>query len=645
MTYSIMQLDMEHIDEICEDIKQQYEQGICDCALFCIRLVPEGNPVIDKAEIQMRNYDRFREKLKSKGIDCGVLIQCSIGHGYPLDQPSPFVEVVGLRSDKKTNTTCPYDEGFREYMYKQAQTIAKHAPRHIMLDDDFRLIERSITGCVCELHRKAFNELTGESVSTAEQLRDFVINKSVQQKKYVEAFTQIQRESLMGAAKAIRAGIDSINPTIQGSFCCCGLSAENGAEVAKIIAGKNNPVILRLNNGRYCAEGGKTLSTIAYRFAQQKEYVKKHVDIILAETDTCPQNRYSTPAVFLHSHYVLSILEGAQGAKHWITRLISYEPNSGKAYRKTLAKYKGMYDALIKINPIIKWKGCRIPICKETIYDISMQQPHYNGWANSVLERFGLPIYFSSEKGGVTFIDEGAIYGFTDEELLETLKGDVVFSGGAAKIVQDRGFGKYLGVGLYEWKGENLSGELYLDTKSISKAQKGAWELRVEKDKVHILSYNYHLHNGEDKQTLFPAVTSYENELGGNAIVFCGTPNTPFTYTDAFAMLCEARKDQIVKIVKASGNLPLYYKDDGDVLLKAGELPSGELLCAVFDLNFDPLEQISFGVEKEVVAVKRMTAEGEKETCNFEMKDKVCTVDSIILPMQPAIFFIECGEE
>ena len=70
--------------------------------------MPEGNPVIDKAEIQMWNYDRFREKLKSKGIDCGVLIQCSIGHGYPLDQPSPFVEVVGLRSDKKVicQTKC-----------------------------------------------------------------------------------------------------------------------------------------------------------------------------------------------------------------------------------------------------------------------------------------------------------------------------------------------------------------------------------------------------------------------------------------------------------------------------------------------------------------------------------------------------------
>lgn len=644
MTYSIMQLDVEHINEICNDIKEQYEQGICDCVLFCIRLVPEGNPVIDKAEIQMRSYDSFRDKLADMGMDCGVLIQCSIGHGYPLNQSSPFVQVEGLTLDKRTNITCPYDENFREYMYKQAQIIAKHKPRHIMLDDDFRLIERPFCGCVCELHRKAFNELTGETVTTAEEIRSLIIEKSLNQKKYEDAFKQVQKDSLLGAAKYIRAGIDSVNPKIQGSFCCCGLSAENGGAVAKIMAGKGNPVILRLNNGRYCVEGGKMFSNVAYRFAQQKEYVKKDVDYILAETDTCPQNRYSTPAVFLHSHYVLSILEGAQGAKHWITRLNTYEPNSGKAYRKTLSKYKGMYQALMKINGSIQWKGCRIPLFKESLYGVTNRQPRYNDWSSYVLERLGLPIYYSAEKDGVVFIDESSIDGFTDEDLLETLKGNVVFSGTAAKIVQDKGFGKYLGVGLVEWKGVNLSGEIYTDTTTTSKAQLGAWELRIESDKTKVLSQMYHLHNGEEIIPLFPSVTSYQNELGGNIVVFCGTPKTPFTYTDAFAMLCETRKEQMVKILKESGNLPLYYKDEGDLLLKVGELPSGELLCAVFDLNFDPLENIAFGVEKDVISVRRMTANGEEQYCDFEMKDKVCTVNSVIYPMQPAIFFIKCKD-
>ena len=84
--YTIMPLDTEHVDEICEDIRWQYENGVADCALFMIKLVPEGDPVIDKAAIECEKYARFREKLESMGLSCGVLVQCTIGHGYALNQ-------------------------------------------------------------------------------------------------------------------------------------------------------------------------------------------------------------------------------------------------------------------------------------------------------------------------------------------------------------------------------------------------------------------------------------------------------------------------------------------------------------------------------------------------------------------------------
>ena len=49
--YSIMPLNVDYLEEICEDIKQQYENGVCSCALFSMTLVPESNPLIDKAAI------------------------------------------------------------------------------------------------------------------------------------------------------------------------------------------------------------------------------------------------------------------------------------------------------------------------------------------------------------------------------------------------------------------------------------------------------------------------------------------------------------------------------------------------------------------------------------------------------------------
>ena len=61
--YSIMPLDLEHIDEICEDIKLQYETGVSSCPLFSCTLVPEGNPPKDKATELCNIYDKFKEKL------------------------------------------------------------------------------------------------------------------------------------------------------------------------------------------------------------------------------------------------------------------------------------------------------------------------------------------------------------------------------------------------------------------------------------------------------------------------------------------------------------------------------------------------------------------------------------------------------
>ena len=66
--YTVMAMDTSHIDQICEDVKNQYENGVANCALFMIKLVPEGNPVIDKASIEAEKYVLFRDRLEEMGM-------------------------------------------------------------------------------------------------------------------------------------------------------------------------------------------------------------------------------------------------------------------------------------------------------------------------------------------------------------------------------------------------------------------------------------------------------------------------------------------------------------------------------------------------------------------------------------------------
>ena len=159
--FSIMGLDETHIDEHCEDIKKQYESGTASMVLFSIRLVPEGDPLIPKAEQQCEVYGKFKAKLDSMGLKSGILVQCTLGHGYPLNKPSNLTRIKGLVDGVEAHAICPFDEDFREYIRHSFSVVASYKPDHIMLDDDFRLIIREGKGCACGMHLDAFERKTG----------------------------------------------------------------------------------------------------------------------------------------------------------------------------------------------------------------------------------------------------------------------------------------------------------------------------------------------------------------------------------------------------------------------------------------------------------------------------------------------------
>ena len=648
--YTIMPLDTEHVEEICEDIRWQYENGVADCALFMFKLVPEGDPVIDKAAIECAKYARFKNRLAEMGLSCGVLVQCTIGHGYALNQLSPFQRLVQLTDGETTYVACPSDEDFQAYIQNQLATIAAQKPQVIMIDDDFRLMYRLGKGCACPKHMAAFNRAAGTELSR-EQL--FGILKGGSEvdpslcDRYTEIFIETQRQSLLAAARAMRAGIDSVDPSLPGIFCSVGHTTEFGGEIARILAGEGNPTVVRINNGNYTPAGARWLSRVAYRAAQQSEVLKKDVDVILAETDTCPQNRYSTGAQSLHAHFTASILEGAAGAKHWITRLATFEPRSGKAYRNKLGKNKGFYETLAKLVPEIQWQGCRIPLPVKPDYGFKHEGWYSpsDAWSACVLERLGIPIYFSSMPGGAAFLEEESVSAFTNEEILEMFKGPFFLSSEAARQLNVRGFMAYTGVDVQPWKGEHPSFErLHVNGKKTN-AQIGIQQLIPQSERVKEASTVMHLKDGVQEIPLFPGVTVFDNELGGRSIVFCGTPRTEFSYMEAFAFLSESRKEQMLQLLAACGHLPVYYTEDAEVYLKAGTLPDGSLVTAVFNIGLDPLEDIPLVVDHEVHGVQRLTEEGRWIDCQWlrapESGSQEIRVDAPAYTLEPVILKIE----
>lgn len=621
LNYSIMRLDTLHIDHYCEDIRRQIEDGIATMPLFMMTLTPEGNPTIDKAGMLTETYRLYKERLDEMNLPSGVLIQASIGHGWVLNQPSAFTKYVNLTDGASPEICCPYDEGFRRYIRAAARTIASAHPAHIMMDDDFRLTFRPGRGCACRLHMAEFNRRAGTDFTRKDLLAALTANDE-NSARYEEIFVGTQIDSLVECAREIRAGIDEIDPYLPGSFCACGDGTEGAYEIAEIMAGKGNPITVRLNNANYCALDPRDFAQSLHRAAAQIASLKGRPDVLLAETDTCPQNRYSTPAAKLHSHFTFTILEGAKGAKHWITRA-GFEPESGEAYRKKLAKHRRFYETLADMNDRLTWLGCRIPVPPRSVYAIRPGERHasdHGGWRTCLLDRLGLPMHFSGAGKGAVFFDGDADIGFTNEELTALLSETVVLDAPAAERFIARGLGKYLGISLRRrTAGEpNASGEQIAEGVTVA-TQKGAREIVPLSPEVKALSQVFHLRDGKYLDMMFPGITSYRNELGGTAVVFCG--ETDYAYhivSGAFAFLNETRKKQLADILTELGVLPAYYPGDLEMMMKAAETEDGALFLALLDMSLDPIEEeLPLVIYRDIARIRRLTPSGEWEDVPF----------------------------
>ncbi len=630
--YSIMPMLMDHVKEICDDVEMQYRDGVAEEALFMIKLQPEGTPVSDKAGIACEQYKVFAEELARRGLSCGILAQSTIGHVHAGGEKTPMQHVVGLLSGREEGSVCPYDEGFRDYIRDAMTKLAKCNPTSIMVDDDFRLFGRKYRGCLCPLHMKEINRRAGTSY-TREELTDLLNTDTEEARRMCEIFYETQIDSLVGAARAMREGIDAVNPRLQGSFCVCGDTVEGADQIAPILAGEGNPVIIRVNNARYATSGARGFAKIISRGATQMAALDKVGAIFLAETDTCPQNRYSTSASNLHTHFTLSILEGVSGCKHWITRTAAFEPKSGLAYRKMLKKYAGFYQSLSDLVPDVEWFGCRIPLAprplRPTLPIRDFTYPTFDvAWYTCVLESLGLPVYFSKKEGGAVFLDGNRDQYFFDDEIESMLRGTVFMSSQAAKSLIDRGFGDYLGAEVHPLTKDDPTprGERIYQTGQPCQKQKHLMRLVPNKPETVTHSEVYALLGGTEYQVICPGVTSYKNALGGTVVVFAGRPLAEYLYTEGFSFLNESRKQQFIALLSEGGHLPVYYPDDAEIFVKAGRLSDGSILCTLINVGLDRLDEIPLRTERPIAEVQMLSPDGTFVPCPFSTDSEGNTV-------------------
>ena len=612
--FNIVPLEVENLERICDDIVELVRSGVINLPLFNMTLVPEGDPPVDKAGELTERFMRFQERLAKDGISGGVLLQSTIGHGYILNRQNPFRKYVGMMDELERQVCCPLDEGVQEHFYNVCKTIASAHPGFILIDDDFRLLGRSGHGCACPLHMAEFKRLTGLDLTIA-QLREHMNGTSDEDRRLAEIFDKMQCDSLVNMAKRMRQGVDEIDPSIPGGYCPCAPDIRHALPVARAFAGQGNPTLIRINCGYYNQRGPQLFTGVMQRAAIQLAAIREEAGIVLTEADTCPQNRYSTSAASLHSHYSASLLEGCDGAKHWISRLRGNEWKSAAAYRKILTEHQEFYRKLAGFGRTAQWFGARFALPEKPYFNYNPVESVFGeSWHLMMLERMGIPMYFSKKSGGVVFMNGLQPRAFSEKELEKLLAGVLVLDSTAAEIFCQKGYEDHLGVRVKEWRLAKATGEMLPE--GVTSAQENVRELELLGATVDSKIFHAPYNQSVERDFIAPGCTIYRNKLGGTVIVFAGTPPS-FGQLSAFGFLCENRKRQIIRLMSCAAELPLYYTGDVDMYMRGGILPDNSMIGVLFNLGTDQLDSVELFVDRNFDKVEYLSKEGNWESAEY----------------------------
>ena len=159
----------EREEEIAKDIRLLGKETIVDAVAFSCTLVPEGDPVVDKAALLAPRFRKMHELLKGSGVKEGILFQATMGHGWKPNSPAKGQKVI-LPDGNEKYKFCPLDKTFLDYIAGQAKTIGELKPDYFMVDDDTRLIT-GVGGCFCPLHLQAISAKSGKAFQTRQELQ------------------------------------------------------------------------------------------------------------------------------------------------------------------------------------------------------------------------------------------------------------------------------------------------------------------------------------------------------------------------------------------------------------------------------------------------------------------------------------------
>ena len=564
-------------------------------ALYCLTLHPEGFPARKKAALLCESYRKFSRALRGSRVRPGVLLQSILGHWARVDKDEEsWTRTVDL--DGRTPRFCPLDPDYRRYIFDTVAELAAERPCFIMGDDDIRSFSPHAE-CFCARHTAEFNRRTGRNF-TSDEYREAVRTSRIGDDVY-NAYEQLRQDTVNGVCRLIREAIDSVDPSIPAGTCMPGWEFRFNGDAARAIAAKDQPPVMRIASGSYMELSAMELGC-NHLCSQSMRQFWARIPEVLDETDTCPHTLYSKAAVSVHTKLCSAVFAGLNGAKIWYVNCHKGANAVNRKYTAVLEKYRGYYDALAGALHGAEARGVVIPMY-ERFLQWHPAAPRAEGflsrehWVDKMLELYGIPFtgsYRLDLDGIYALAGANSVERLSDAQLEQLMTRKVLLDGPAAVELTRRGFAGAMGVAA-EFRDFRFNRELDAQRRAAYPVSKhpSIPFLHDPAPGAEELTYlGYAAFSGSpDIERVSPGAVLYRNGRGGTICT------TAFFAGIVFGWAQDLRKVWLIRMLEAlnGGPLPYVMAENQPLMLLQRALPDGADVLGIFNLGFDPMEDLA----------------------------------------------------
>ena len=625
---TVMPLHAGREEEIARDVADQGNTTFIDGVAWSCSVIPEGDPVFDRAGGFAKVYRKTAPFLRGMSpVKQGFLLQATMGHsGFP-GSPTPW-QLYVKADGKSIYRMCPMGERFLSYIAGVCRTFAAEKPDFFMIDDDTRIVENGVFGCFCPLHLAAFAKRTGRDWTREEVLDLLKEGDSAEARTWEE----MNVDSLRRFFRTIR---ENFGNEIPGILCTTSNRAQfkHAREFAQILAAPGQTPVIRGSGAPYHNRDFFHVEIMRSHYAAQKAVVGEDV-IFLQESDTCPHTLWATSGVRTLDHLVMLALDGCKGAKIWITRTGNYhEKKSAEVYRRVFRENKGLMTWAADVEFV--QGGVVLPPCGPEILNFG---DRYFGLT-------GIPYRFGKARTGeITALTVETLALLPHDEIRAILSGAVVIDGPAAIWLTENGFSSDIGVKAKPWNRKTIQmHEFENGARQSGMRTDGLADLTDMAQGARVLTRLLNRPNmGAELAYEAPGTVLIDNERGGRILTLAQRIPEQTSPSNKVEYFSEGYRAAIIRwLTLLAGELPggACYLGVGPVTCLSGTTTQGERIVVLnaLDLDGDETPELLFG--KDPASIERLQGNGDWNPVRFEKTSSGSfLLFSPILTQRPAIF-------